>query len=105
MDLMRAFTGQLALVVERRRLRAEAAAAEGLAEANALRTALLVAVSHDLRTPLSSIKASVTSLRQHDVALPADDREELLEPLDPEADRLNTLVGNPLDLTRIQPGP
>ena len=52
LHMLRAFTGQLALAVERRRLRAEAAAAEGLAEANALRTALLVAVSHDLRTPL-----------------------------------------------------
>jgi two-component system sensor histidine kinase KdpD len=104
LHMLRAFTGQLALAVERRRLRAEAAAAEGLAEANALRTALLVAVSHDLRTPLSSIKASVTSLRQSDVALPADDRDELLETIDTEADRLNNLVGNLLDMSRIQTG-
>ena len=96
--------GQLALAVERRRLRAEAAAAEGLAEANELRTALLVAVSHDLRTPLSSIKASVTSLRQRDVALTAGDRGELLETIDGEADRLNNLVGNLLDMSRLQTG-
>jgi two-component system, OmpR family, sensor histidine kinase KdpD len=104
LHMLRAFTGQLALAVERRRLRAEAAAAEGLAGANALRTALLVAVSHDLRTPLSSIKASVTSLRQRDVALTADDRGELLETIDGEADRLNNLVGNLLDMSRIQTG-
>ena len=102
--MLRAFTGQLALAVERRRLRAEAAAAEGLAEANELRTALLVAVSHDLRTPLSSIKASVTSLRQRDVTLTPDDRGELLETIDGEADRLNNLVGNLLDMSRIQTG-
>ena len=104
LHMLRAFTGQLALAVERRRLRAEAAAAEGLAEANALRTALLVAVSHDLRTPLSSIKAAVTSLRQRDVALNADDRSELLESIDGETDRLNNLVGNLLDMSRIQTG-
>ena len=104
LHMLRAFTGQLALAVERRRLRAEAAAAEGLAEANELRTALLVAVSHDLRTPLSSIKASVTSLRQRDVTLTPDDRGELLETIDGEADRLNNLVGNLLDMSRIQTG-
>jgi two-component system sensor histidine kinase KdpD len=54
--ILQAFAGQLALAVERRRLRAEAAAAEGLVEANELRTALLAAVSHDLRTPLASIR-------------------------------------------------
>ena len=71
LHMLRVFTGQLALAVERRRRLPEAAAAaEGLAEANELRTALLVAVSHDLRTPLSSIKASVTSLRQRDARRP-----------------------------------
>jgi two-component system sensor histidine kinase KdpD len=101
---LRAFTGQLALAVERRRLRAEAAAAEGLAEANQLRTALLAAVSHDLRTPLASIKASVTSLLQEDVALADDARGELLEAIDEETDRLDQLVGNLLDMSRLQTG-
>jgi two-component system sensor histidine kinase KdpD len=101
---LRAFTGQLALAVERRRLRAEAAAAEGLAEANELRTALLAAVSHDLRTPLASIKASVTSLQQPDVELAPDARVELLETIDEETDRLNNLVGNLLDMSRLQTG-
>jgi two-component system, OmpR family, sensor histidine kinase KdpD len=101
---LRAFVGQLALAVERRRLRAEAATAEGLVEANELRTALLAAVSHDLRTPLSSIKASVTSLLQSDVTLAPTSREELLETIDEETDRLNKLVGNLLDMSRLQTG-
>ena len=101
---LRAFAGQLALAVDRRRLRAEAAAAEGLAEANELRTALLAAVSHDLRTPLASIKASVTSLLQPDVTLAETSREELLETIDEETDRLNNLVGNLLDMSRLQTG-
>jgi two-component system sensor histidine kinase KdpD len=106
MDLqtLRAFAGQLVLAVERRRLRAEAAAAEGLAEANELRTALLAAVSHDLRTPLASIKASVTSLLQADVDLGDTSREELLETIDEETDRLDGLVGNLLDMSRLQTG-
>jgi two-component system sensor histidine kinase KdpD len=99
-----AFAGQLALAVERRRLRAEAAAAEGLAEANELRIALLAAVSHDLRTPLASIKASVTSMLQPDVALTDPARHELLEAIDEETDRLDNLVGNLLDMSRLQTG-
>ena len=104
MELMRAFTGQLALVVERRRLRAEAAAAEGLAEANELRTALLAAVSHDLRTPLASIKAAATSLLQQDVEWSEYTEREFLETIDEESDRLNDLVGNLLDMSRLQTG-
>ena len=102
--ILQAFTGQLALAVDRRRLRAEAAAAEGLQEANSLRTALLAAVSHDLRTPLASIKASVTSLLQADVHLNDSSRGELLETIDEETDRLNSLVGNLLDMSRLQTG-
>jgi len=104
LPLLSAFTGQLALVVERRRLRAEAAAAEGLAEANALRTAILAAVSHDLRTPLASIKAAATSLLQPDVQWSPEAQLEFLETIDEEADRLNALVGNLLDMSRLQTG-
>jgi two-component system sensor histidine kinase KdpD len=104
LDTLRAFSGQLALAVERRRLRAEAATAEGLAEANELRTALLAAVSHDLRTPLASIKAAVTSLLQSDVTIATASRTELLEAIDAETDRLNNLVGNLLDMSRLQTG-
>jgi two-component system, OmpR family, sensor histidine kinase KdpD len=104
MNLLRAFTAQLAVALERRQLRAEAAMASGLAEANELRTALLAAVSHDLRTPLSSIKASVTSLLQDDVRWTADATREFLLTIDEESDRLNALVGNLLDMSRLQTG-
>jgi two-component system sensor histidine kinase KdpD len=102
--LLQAFTGQLALALERRQLRAEAAVAAGLAEASDLRAALLAAVSHDLRTPLSSIKAAATSLLQQDVEWTPQATHELLATIDEETDRLNTLVGNLLDMSRLQSG-
>jgi two-component system sensor histidine kinase KdpD len=104
LSLLQAFTGQLALALERRQLRAEAAVAAGLAEANDLRAALLAAVSHDLRTPLSSIKAAATSLLQQDVDWTPQATHELLETIDEETDRLDTLVGNLLDMSRLQSG-
>jgi two-component system, OmpR family, sensor histidine kinase KdpD len=102
--LLQAFTGQLALALERRQLRAEAAVAAGLAEASDLRVALLAAVSHDLRTPLSSIKAAATSLLQQDIEWTPQATRELLSTIDEESDRLNTLVGNLLDMSRLQSG-
>ncbi len=75
-----------------------------LAQANELRTALLRAVSHDLRTPLASIKASVTSLLQDDVRWTATDTRIFLTTIDEEADRLDGLVGNLLDMGRIEAG-
>jgi two-component system sensor histidine kinase KdpD len=102
--LLQAFTSQLALALERRQLRAEAAVAAGLAETNDLRAALLAAVSHDLRTPLSSIKAAATSLLQQDIEWTPQATHELLATIDEEADRLNTLVGNLLDMSRLQSG-
>ena len=83
----------------RRRARARA-----WTEANELRTALLAAVSHDLRTPLSSIKASVSSLLQRDVDFTPGATRELLETIDEGADRLNHLIGNLLDMSRLQTG-
>ncbi len=103
-DVLRSFASQLALALEQRELRAHAARAVGLEEANELRTALLAAVSHDLRTPLSSIKASVSSLLQADVAFTDSARHELLETIDEGADRLNHLIGNLLDMSRLQTG-
>ena len=103
-DVLRSFAAQVQVAVERRRLRADVAAAVGLAEANELRTALLAAVSHDLRTPLASIKASVTSLLQQDVQWTAEATREFLETIDEETDRLNALVGNLLDMSRLQTG-
>ena len=72
--------------------------------ANELRAAILSAVSHDLRTPLSAIKASVTSLLQRDVDWTPEARQEFLETIDEETDRLNALVGNLLDMSRLQAG-
>ena len=99
-----AFAAQLATALEQRRLRAEAAEASVIAEGDALRTALLRAVSHDLRTPLASIKASVSSLLQDDVDWSDDDRLEFALTIDEETDRLNRLVGNLLDMSRLQTG-
>jgi two-component system sensor histidine kinase KdpD len=103
-EVLRAFAGQVAIAVQQRELRADAERAAGLAEANELRTALLAAVSHDLRTPLSSIKASVTSLLQRDVDFTPAATRELLENIDEGSDRLNHLVGNLLDMSRLQTG-
>ncbi|HEY6318205.1 MAG TPA: ATP-binding protein [Acidimicrobiia bacterium] len=104
LNLLEVFTGQLSLALESRQLRAEAALATGLAEADRFRTALLAAVSHDLRTPLASIKASVTSLLQRDVEWPPDTQRELLQAVDRGADRLTSLVNNLLDMGRLQTG-
>ena len=69
-----------------------------------MRTALLAAVSHDLRTPLASIKASVSSLRQTDVAWSAADEADLLATIEQNADRLDALIGNLLDMSRLHTG-
>src|SRR6478735_3513304 len=87
-----------------RELAAEAQEAGALSAANELRSALLAAVSHDLRTPLAAIKASVSSLRQRDVEWPAEAREEFLATIEEETDRLDALVGNLLDMSRLQTG-
>lgn len=99
-----AFAAQLANALTGLRLRRAAATAEALERANELRTALLAAVSHDLRTPLASIKASVSSLRADDVCWTPAESEEFLATIEDETDRLNGLVGNLLDMSRIQTG-
>jgi two-component system sensor histidine kinase KdpD len=102
--VLRTFLSNLALALNSRRLQADADVAAHLAEADALRTALLQAVSHDLRTPLASIKASATSLLQSDVAWTPDQRLEFAHTIDTEADRLNRVVTNLLDMSRLQAG-
>ena len=102
--ILRAFADQLAVAIGARRLQEQATHAQSLADTDALRTALLRAVSHDLRTPLSSIKASVTSLLQSDVGWSDADRIDFLSTIDEETDRLNHLVGNLLDMSRVQTG-
>ncbi|MEW2248115.1 sensor histidine kinase KdpD [Streptomyces sp. NPDC006975] len=102
--VLAAFAAQAAVVLDRQRLRQEADQAKELAEGNRIRTALLAAVSHDLRTPLAGIKASVSSLRSDDVEWSEEDRAELLAAIEEGADRLDHLVGNLLDMSRLQTG-
>jgi two-component system, OmpR family, sensor histidine kinase KdpD len=102
--LLSVFIAQLRLAQERGRLQEEAASAAGLAEANELRTALLAAVSHDLRTPLSSIKASATSMLSDEVTWSDQAVRDFCQTINIEADRLNALVGNLLDMSRLQTG-
>jgi len=103
-QLLDGFAAQAAAALERDRLRTQAAQAEALAEGNRMRTALLAAVSHDLRTPLASIKASISTLRQTGVELSADDEAALLATTEESADRLNDLIGNLLDMSRLAAG-
>jgi two-component system sensor histidine kinase KdpD len=102
--VLKAFAAQLGAVLEHTRLRAEAGRAEALAEANQLRSALLQAVSHDLRTPLASIKASASSLRQSDVQWSEEDIADFLDTINDETDRLTKLVENLLSMSRINAG-
>jgi len=102
--LLAGFAAQAAAALDRERLRTQAAQAEALDEGNRMRTALLAAVSHDLRTPLASVKASVSSLRQTDVDWTPDDEAELLATIEENADRLDALIGNLLDMSRLHTG-
>ncbi|MEV0319208.1 sensor histidine kinase KdpD [Streptomyces sp. NPDC050658] len=102
--VLAAFAAQAVVVIERQRLRSEADQARTLAEGNRTRTALLAAVSHDLRTPLAGIKASVSSLRSDDIEWSEQDQADLLEAIEQGADRLDHLVGNLLDMSRLQTG-
>src|ERR1022692_4226048 len=99
-----AFAAYAAVALEQQRLVAAAEAARPIAEADRMRTALLAAVSHDLRTPLASAKAAVTSLRSADIQWGAEDRNELLATADESLDRLAHLVDNLLDMSRLQAG-
>jgi two-component system sensor histidine kinase KdpD len=102
--IVEAFAAQATLALRQERLAAEAATAKPLAEADRMRTALLAAVSHDLRTPLAAAKAAVASLRSADVHFDDNDRAELLETADESLDRLTGLVTNLLDMSRLQAG-
>ena len=102
--LLAGYAAQAAAALDRERLRTQAAQAEALAEGNRMRTALLAAVSHDLRTPLASIKASVSSLRQTDVEWSEADEADLLATIEQNADRLDALIGNLLDMSRLHTG-
>ena len=102
--LLRTLADQLLAALDRMQLAAEAAEAGELAEVDAVRTAILRSVSHDLRTPLATIKAMVSGLRDPTVDWTAAQIAEALAAVDEETDRLNGLVGNLLDASRLQIG-
>jgi two-component system sensor histidine kinase KdpD len=102
--VLEAFAAQATVALRQGRLEEAAATAGSLAEVDRLRTALLSAVSHDLRTPLSSAKAAVGTLRMSDLPLSEDDQGELLATAEESLDRLSGLVENLLDMSRLQAG-
>lgn len=98
------FLDQVTALIERARLQRENLHIEVLQRTDVLRAALLSSVSHDLRTPLTSIKASASSLLQQDVVWDEEARRGFAQAIEHEADRLNRLVGNLLDMSRIEEG-
>ncbi|WP_248962608.1 DUF4118 domain-containing protein [Sphaerisporangium perillae] len=102
--VLEAFAAEAAVALRQERLRQEAEAAKPLAEADKMRTALLAAVSHDLRTPLASAKAAVDSLRGTEIDWSPQDRAELLATAGESLDTLDRLVANLLDMSRLQAG-
>lgn len=102
--VLEAFASQVGIVLEQERLRAQAEQARVLGEADATRTALLAAVSHDLRTPLATIRASVDGLTSADLDLDDTDRAALVGTLSESTARLERLIDNLLDLSRLQTG-
>jgi two-component system sensor histidine kinase KdpD len=102
--LLAAFVDHLRLAQATSQLQAEVTTASALVDANNLRDALLAAVSHDLRGPLANIKAAATSLLSTDVNWTPPDVESFAKTIDAETDRLNSLVSNLLDMSRLQAG-
>ncbi|GGT87802.1 sensor histidine kinase [Streptomyces violascens] len=102
--VLTAFAAHVAVAVERARLAEAAAEVEPVKAADRMRTALLAAVSHDLRTPLAAGWAAITSLRSRDVDFSDEDRDELLATADESMARLGRLIDNLLDMSRLQAG-
>ena len=102
--LVSSFGNQLVAGLRARASQHDAEKAERLTAVDELRTGLLRAVSHDLRTPLATIKASVSGLLSDDVEWPAAERAELLHAIDDETDRLDRIIGNLLDMSRLEAG-
>jgi two-component system sensor histidine kinase KdpD len=102
--IVQALIDQTSVAIERTLLVDEAARAQANAESERLRSALLSSISHDLRTPLSSILGAVTSLRSLGGKMPAEARDDLLATIEEEAGRLSRFVSNLLDMTRVESG-
>jgi two-component system, OmpR family, sensor histidine kinase KdpD len=102
--LLEALASQAALALERVRLAEQASRAHLLEATERLQTALLNSISHDLRTPLATITGAISSLRDPDVRLDDATRSTLIEDIGTEAQRLNRLVGNLLDMSRLEAG-
>jgi two-component system sensor histidine kinase KdpD len=102
--LIQTFASQAALALERARLAQAESRAKVLEESDRLKSAILSSVSHELRTPLSTIKAAASSLRGNEVSWDSPARVELIAAIDDESDHLNMLVGNLLDMSRIESG-
>ncbi|WP_320536409.1 DUF4118 domain-containing protein [Pseudarthrobacter sp. IC2-21] len=102
--LLTAYGSHLLLLRQRQSLQHQLSETAKLAEGNSIRTSILRAVSHDLRTPLAGIKLAVTALRRQNKRLPAEVQAEMLETIESYSDRLESLVGNLLDMSRISSG-
>jgi two-component system sensor histidine kinase KdpD len=102
--LLGAFASEAALGVQRVELAQAAAHADALRQADEMKTALMTSISHDLKTPLAGIKASVSSLLDETVCWSDDDRRAFLETIDSQADRLDRVISDILDLNRIESG-
>ena len=102
--LLKTFASQGALALERARLAQAESRARVLEESDQLKSAILSSVSHELRTPLSTIKAAASSLRSGEVGWDSPARMDLIAAIDDESDYLNMLVGNLLDMSRIESG-
>lgn len=102
--LLKAYAAHASVIGERHRAAAESAERRALAEGDRTRTALLAAVSHDLRSPLAAVKAAVSSLRNEGIDWSAEDEQALLETIEDSADRLDALVSNLLDMSRLSMG-
>ena len=102
--LLQTFASQGAVALERAWLTQAESRAKVLEDSDRLKSAILSSVSHELRTPLATIKAAASSLRSKDVGWDSPARTQLVAAIDDEADHLNMLVGNLLDMSRIEAG-
>jgi two-component system sensor histidine kinase KdpD len=102
--LLPALSSLLGVAIDRERLTAEALEAEALRRSDAVKTAVLRAVSHDLRSPLMAILTSAGALAHGELSLHPEDRRDLTDTILSEAERLDRLVGNLLDLSRLEAG-